>query len=196
MNSKLQKLIAAVDTSGGRFAHIHGYTAKSGIVSTIVELRVGATYAFQLQQAITKSDLLNEKAISEKYGIDIVDVQQCIRAKVDSWNKSLEGTHKKKADYTTTLGSTSRGIAVVKAGKDNESIIITGYKLFVRYDESTLPESKPIDGVKRFKKYLDSFVAFRPYTLRPDNFEKVSIQGMTITPEDVFSMLEELRATA
>ena len=85
---------------------------------------------------------------------------------------------------------------MVKAGNDNESIIITGYKLFVRYDESTLPESKPIDGVKRFKKYLDSFVAARMYTLRPDNFEKVSIQGMTITPEDVFSMLEELRATA
>jgi hypothetical protein len=32
--------------------------------------------------------------------------------------------------------------------------------------------------------------------LTPDNFEKVSIQGLTLYPSDVFSMLEELRAVA
>ena len=213
MTTKLKQLTEASDTATGRFAHIHNYIATSGILSIIVELRVGCTYNYQLEQAIVRADMINEQAMSEKYGIDIVEVQQAIKKQVDSWNKSLRREHKPKTDYSTTLGTTKRGIAVVKSGKDNASIKVCGYKLYARYDENTLSKSKEVDGLKRFTKHLQSFVAYRPYTLSPftainkptegigpvqygPNFEKVSIQGLTLYPSDVFSMLEELRSVA
>jgi hypothetical protein len=196
MTTKLQDLINAVDTAGGRFAHIHGYIDKKGTRSKIVELRVGASHGYQLEQAIAKAEMLNEIAMANKYKISIIEVQQEIAAKLASWNSSLEGTQKKKADYTTKLGTTKSGIGVIKCNKDQTSIIISGYKLWVQYDQETLPVNDSADGLKRFKRHLDGFVAYRNYTLTPDNFEKVSIQGLTLYPSDVFSMLEELRAVA
>jgi hypothetical protein len=196
MTTKLQDLINAVDTAGGRFAHIHGYVDKKGTRSKIVELRVGASHGYQLEQAIAKAEMLNEIAMANKYKISIIEVQQEIAAKLASWNSSLEGTQKKKADYTTKLGTTKSGIGVIKCNKDQTSIIISGYKLWVQYDQETLPVNDSADGLKRFKRHLDGFVAYRNYTLTPDNFEKVSIQGLTLYPSDVFSMLEELRAVA
>ena len=214
MNTKLQNLIDAVDTAGGRFAHIHGYIDKKGILSKIVEMRVGATYGYQLQQAIARAEMLNEIAMSNKYKIGIVLVQNEIAAKLASWNRSLEGTQKKRADYTTKLGTTKSGIGVIKSNKDQTSIIVSGYKLWVQYDRDTLPVNDSADGHKRFKRHLDSYVAYRNYTLNPfgaavntpdtgigpvqygPNFEKVSIQGLTLEPSDIFSMLEELRIAA
>ena len=140
--------------------------------------------------------MLNEIAMSEKYGINITEVQQAIAAKLASWNSSLEGTQKKKADYTTKLGTTKSGIGVIKSDKHDTSIIVSGYKLWVQYDQDTLPASDGADGLKRFKNHLNGYVAYRNYTLTPENFEKVSIQGLTLEPSDIFSMLEELRATA
>jgi hypothetical protein len=194
MTTKLQNLIDAVDTAGGRFAHIHGYIDKKGTRSKIIELRVGASYGYQLQQAIARAEMLNEVAMSEKYGISVTEVQQAIAAKLASWNSSLEGTQKKKADYTTKLGTTKSGIGVIKCNKDQTSIIISGYKLWVQYDKETLPANDGADGLKRFKRHLDGYVAYRNYTLTPENFEKVSIQGLTLYPSDIFSMLEEIRA--
>ena len=196
MTTKLQDLINAVDTAGGRFAHIHGYVDKKGTRSKIVELRVGASHGYQLEQAIAKAEMLNEIAMANKYKISIIEVQQEIAAKLASWNSSLEGTQKKKADYTTKLGTTKSGIGVIKCNKDKTSIILSGYKLWVQYDQDTLPVNDSADGLKRFKRHLDGFVAYRNYTLTPDNFEKVSIQGLTLEPSDVFSMLEELREVA
>ncbi len=214
MTTKLQKLIEAVDTAGGRFAHIHGYIDKRGIRSKIIELRVGASYGYQLQQAIARAEMLNEVAMSEKYGISVTEVQQAIAAKLASWNRSIEGTQKKKADYTTKLGTTKSGIGVIKSDKNDTSIIVSGYKLWVQYDQDTLPANDGADGLKRFKNHLNGYVAYRNYTLNPfgaavnapdtgigpvqygPNFEKVSIQGLTLEPSDIFSMLEELRAAA
>ena len=214
MTTKLQKLIEAVDTAGGRFAHIHGYIDKKGTRSKIIELRVGASYGYQLQQAIARAEMLNEVAMSEKYGISVTEVQQAIAAKLASWNNSLEGTQKKKADYTTKLGTTKSGIGVIKSDKHDTSIIVSGYKLWVQYDQDTLPANDGADGLKRFKNHLNGYVAYRNYTLNPfgavvnapdtgigpvqygPNFEKVSIQGLTLEPSDIFSMLEELRAAA
>ena len=214
MTTKLQNLIEAVDTAGGRFAHIHGYIDKKGIRSKIVEMRVGATYGYQLQQAIARAEMLNEVAMSEKYGINITEVQQAIAAKLESWNRSLEGTQKKRADYTTKLGTTKSGVGVIKLDQHQTSIIVSGYKLWVQYDRDTLPANDGADGLKRFKNHLNGYVAYRNYTLNPfgavvnapdtgigpvqygPNFDKVSIQGLTLEPSDVFSMLEELRAAA
>ena len=214
MTTKLQNLIEAVDTAGGRFAHIHGYIDKKGIRSKIVEMRVGATYGYQLQQAIARAEMLNEVAMSEKYGINITEVQQAIAAKLESWNRSLEGTQKKRADYTTKLGTTKSGVGVIKLDQHQTSIIVSGYKLWVQYDRDTLPVNDGADGLKRFKNHLNGYVAYRNYTLNPfgavvnapdtgigpvqygPNFDKVSIQGLTLEPSDVFSMLEELRAAA
>ena len=214
MTTKLQNLIEAVDTAGGRFAHIHGYIDKKGIRSKIVEMRVGATYGYQLQQAIARAEMLNEVAMSEKYGINITEVQQAIAAKLESWNRSLEGTQKKRADYTTKLGTTKSGVGVIKLDQHQTSIIVSGYKLWVQYDRDTLPANDGVDGLKRFKNHLNGYVAYRNYTLNPfgavvnapdtgigpvqygPNFDKVSIQGLTLEPSDVFSMLEELRAAA
>lgn len=214
MNNKTKQLTNSVDNAHGRFAHIHGYIDKKGTRSKIVEMRVGATYGYQLQQAIARAEMLNEVAMSEKYGINITEVQQAIAAKLASWNRSLEGTQKKRANYTTTLGATKSGIGVVKLDKHQTSIIISGYKLWVKYDQDTLPVNDSADGHKRFKRHLDGYVAYRNYTLNPfgavvnapdtgigpvqygPNFEKVSIQGLTLKPSDIFSMLEELRAAA
>ena len=214
MTTKLQKLIDAVDTAGGRFAHIHGYIDKKGIRSKIVEMRVGASYGYQLEQAIARADMINEQAMAQKYAISIIEVQQEIAAKLASWNRSLEGTQKKRADYTTKLGTTKSGIGVIKSNKDQTSIIVSGYKLWVQYDQDTLPVNDSADGLKRFKRHLDGYVAYRNYTLNPfgavvnapdtgigpmqygPNFEKVSIQGLSLEPSDVFSMLEELRIAA
>jgi hypothetical protein len=140
MTTKLQDLINAVDTAGGRFAHIHGYVDKKGTRSKIVELRVGASHGYQLEQAIAKAEMLNEIAMANKYKISIIEVQQEIAAKLASWNSSLEGTQKKKADYTTKLGTTKSGIGVIKCNKDQTSIIISGYKLWVQYDQETLSD--------------------------------------------------------
>jgi hypothetical protein len=214
MTTKLKQLIDASNTAGGRFAHIHGYIDKKGTRSKIVEMRVGASYGYQLQQAITRADMLNEIAMSNKYKIGTVIVQNEIAAKLASWNRSLEGTQKKRADYTTKLGTTKSGIGVIKSDKNDTSIIISGYKLWVKYDEETLPVNDSADGHKRLKRHLDSYVAYRNYTLNPfgavvnapdtgigpvqygPNFEKVSIQGLTLKPSDIFSMLEELRTAA
>ena len=152
--------------------------------------------------------------MSNKYKINTMIIQNEIAAKLASWNRSLEGTQKKRADHTTTLGATKTGIGVVKLDKHQTSIIISGYKLWVKYDQETLPVNDSADGRKRFKRHLDSYVAYRNYTLNPfgavvnapdtgigpvqygPNFEKVSIQGLTLKPSDIFSMLEELRAAA
>jgi len=152
--------------------------------------------------------------MSEKYGISVIGVQQAIAAKLASWNSSLEGTQKKKADHTTKLGTTKSGIGVIKSDKHDTSIIIAGYKLWAQYDRDTLPSNDDVDGLKRFKKHLNGYVAYRNYTLNPfgavvnapdtgigpvqygPNFDKVSIQGLTLYPSDIFSMLEELRAAA
>ena len=177
-------------------------------------MRVGATYGYQLQQAIARAEMLNEVAMSEKYGINITEVQQAIAAKLESWNRSLEGTQKKRADYTTKLGTTKSGVGVIKLDQHQTSIIVSGYKLWVQYDRDTLPANDGVDGLKRFKNHLNGYVAYRNYTLNPfgavvnapdtgigpvqygPNFDKVSIQGLTLEPSDVFSMLEELRAAA
>ena len=106
MTNKTKQVTDAVDTAGGRFAHIHGYIDKKGRRSKIVEMRVGATHGYQLQQAIARAEMLNEVAMSEKYGINVTEVQKAIAAKLASWNRSLEGTQKKRANYTTTLGAT------------------------------------------------------------------------------------------
>jgi hypothetical protein len=196
MTTKLKQLTDSVSTAGGRFAHIHGYIDKKGIRSKIIEMRVGASYGYQLQQAIARAEMLNEIAMARKYAISIIEVQQEIAARLASWNRSLEGTQKKRADYTTKLGTTKSGIGVIKCNKDQTSIIISGYKLWAQYDKETLPVNDSAEGLKRFKKHIDGYVAYRNYTLTPDNFEKVSIQGLTLYPSDVFSMLEELRAVA
>lgn len=214
MTTKTKQLTNSVDNAHGRFAHIHGYIDKTGKRSKIVEMRIGASHGYQLQQAIARAEMLNEIAMSNKYQIGTVIVQNEIAAKLASWNRSLEGTQKKRADHTTTLGATKSGIGVIKLDKHQTSIIISGYKLWVKYDEATLPVNDSADGHKRFKRHLDSYVAYRNYTLNPfgavvnapdtgigpvqygPNFEKVSIQGLTLKPSDIFSMLEELRAAA
>jgi hypothetical protein len=140
--------------------------------------------------------MLNEIAMARKYAISIIEVQQEIAARLASWNRSLEGTQKKRADYTTKLGTTKSGIGVIKCNKDQTSIIISGYKLWAQYDKETLPVNDSAEGLERFKRHIYGFVAYRNYTLTPDNFEKVSIQGLTLEPSDIFSMLEELRAVA
>jgi len=214
MTTKTKQLTNSVDNAHGRFAHIHGYIDKTGKRSKIVEIRVGASHGYQLEQAIARADMLNEEAMAEKYGINITEAQKAIARKMESWNRSLEGTQKKRADHTTTLGATKTGIGVVKLDKHQTSIIISGYKLWVKYDEETLPVNDSADGHKRFKRHLDSYVAYRNYTLNPfgaavnapdtgigpvqygPNFEKVSIQGLTLNPLDIFSMLEELRTAA
>ena len=214
MTNKTKQVTDAVDTAHGRFAHIHGYIDKKGTRSKIIELRVGASYGYQLKQAIARAEMLNEVAMSEKYGINITEVQKAIAAKLTSWNSSLEGTQKKRANYTTTLGATKSGIGVIKLDKHKTSIIISGYKLWAQYDRDTLPANDDADGLKRFKNHLNGYVAYRNYTLNPfgavvnapdtgigpvqygPNFEKVSIQGLTLEPSDIFSMLEELRAAA
>lgn len=200
MTINIQTLISAVDTAGGRFGRIHGYKAKNGIVSD-VELRLGASYLFMLRDALQKTDGMGIGSMAIQYGLDFPTAYDIYKKQVAAWERSIDrivnSAPPVRADNTTSIGTTKTGSSVIRLNKASDALILQGFKVpgQTKYDAATLPTEK-FDGCKVLSRKLESYCGFRRYTLRPDNFDRVSVQGLVITPDDIASMLEELRKTA
>lgn len=200
MTITIQDLINAADTSAGKISYLRGYVDRRGIKSEFVELRLGVTYRFQLLSATIKLGQVSESDLEERFDATRSEVLQAIDEQGASWQKSLDGQQPPRKDDSIPFGHTKRGVKVASIGKDGDSIIIHSVKKHVAYDRTTLPPKSERkvskNPVVRVKGYLQSFISQRQYTLRVDNFDKLAIQGLILTPDDIASMLNEYRQTA
>ena len=199
MPRTIQELIKAADVSAGKFSQLHGYIDKKGIKSDVV-LRLGATYRFHLSSALVKLDQVDEISLQDRCNATRSEVLQAINEQGASWQDSLDGQQPPRKDNSIPFGHTKRGVRVLSIGKDGDSIILHGYKVAVQYDETTLPPKSERkvskNPVVRVKNHLRRFIQRRDYTLRADNFDRLALQGLTVTPADIVSMLNEYRQTA
>ncbi len=219
MTIKLQDFNNAILKSGGTFAGLNRYECSRGFLSDVA-LRVGESYGNQLRNALIESqhDLMIEdefgQAIPDEYRMSIVG-QKC-RATLDevvnafdeqraSWQSSLDGTQPQRKRSTIPLAETLGKVEVAQINKDGTGINI---RCVVRHTErerngyaehnakiaQTSKKIEPKSGKARVKAWLRRrYMSSKTFTLKPDNFSRFDMAGMSLKPSDISPMLDEWR---
>tara|TARA_Y100000114_G_C11643730_1_gene270612 strand:- start:29 stop:700 length:672 start_codon:yes stop_codon:yes gene_type:complete len=206
----------AAFNSGGEFGVIKGYTDKTGRKSDVL-IRIGESYPATLRRCIKeamndlildadtmipKSHLYSEWC--EKHDATPDDFREGLRETIQSWRDSLEGKQPKRKRNTVAMSHTKGRIEVASVSADGLSINISVVRVrsdYSNYEEhnkaidQSAPRKKPKSGKARIKdairrKYQDK----RTFSLNAETFDRLSMRGLTITPDQISPMLEEWEA--
>ena len=143
---KLTTLNSAILDSGGKFAGLHGYRDRNGLLSDVA-LRVGQSYGSQLKAALEESE--RELTLVDEFGERTMDMYRVslmcshLRCGFDgfieayneqraSWQASLDGTQPKRNRSTIPLAETLGKVEVAQINKDGTGINI---RCVVRHTE-------------------------------------------------------------
>ena len=195
MTITLSQLETAIKNCGGDFAYIHGYVSTKNVRTKQARIRLGCDYITAL--VLTQSNLenLDIPSLATHYGLTVAEVEDAVEAFNDSLSTRIAGEQQKRKDNREKIATTKSNRKVVTTNAAGDAI---QFRCFTAgkpiYDTLSLKNAPTLDGMQRFKKFLNSMIGFKTYSLGAENFEKLVVQGLTITPQDAVSMVAEFHA--
>ena len=212
---KLSDLIARIVSCGGKLAGIHGYVNQKGVKTNSAQIRIGGDYIARCHETLRELSELNPVEIADAYGVTVEEAETELSKKVNSLRRSINGEQPERTDTRVTVARSSGDRRVVTLNKDGTAIQIHGYKYSdPKRDQSTTgPDDRT--GLQRVQDRLNASTGNRAYSLsafgplnKPGthnrkrkqgptqygaNFDRFTFGGMTITPEDIPSMISDFR---
>ena len=122
-----------------------------------------------------------------------------------SWQSSIDGTQPQRNRSTIPLAETLGKVEVAQINKDGTGINIrcvvrhtererNGYAEHNAKISQTSKKIEPKSGKARVKAWLRRrYMSSKTFTLKPDNFSRFDMAGMSLKPSDISPMLDEWR---
>jgi hypothetical protein len=197
----IQKMINAAKKSGGGYACLRNYKAKSGSESTYY-IRLGVTRAWALNQSILEGGQLCPIALAKRCNVDVATAKQAIADQIASWQKSLKGLQ--KTENLETFAASPGGTRVLAWATDKDTgLIVPDKGVVVRaIREGSIVHvpgkvrNPPVSALAQAKAQVrraGPIGYHRQYNLQPDNFISMCFGGVTVTPTDVANMIAEAK---
>ena len=191
----LSQLENAIKQCGGDFAYVHGYLSGKGILTKQARVRLGCDYMTALVLTQSNLESLDYPALASHYGLTVAEIETAVSEYSNSLSRRIAGEQTKRKDHREKIATTKSNRKVVTTNAAGDSI---QFRCFTAgkpiYDTLSLKNAPVLDGMQRFKKFLNSMIGFKTYSLGANNFEKFVVQGLTITPVDAIAMVEEFHA--